>query len=107
MIPNTTNGEAFSALSPTEKEDFYKTYKNHPLGDYIDWKAYYESNDGNALNFVVALNEYYDEDGKRVFVLKELIEDDCDYLLIYVCEDNTFYKIPDERDKTRSEKIDG
>lgn len=93
-----TNGEAFTALSAKEKEFFYKTYKTHPLSDYIDWKAYYVSKNGNALDFVVCLDEYTDEEGKRVFVLKEIVEDDCDYLLIYVCEDNMFYKIPDERE---------
>ena len=110
MTPNTTtttNGKAFANLSPEEQKQFSETYANHPLKDFIDWRAYYDSLDGNALNFVVCLSEYHDEEGKRVFVLKEFVEEDCDYLLIYVCEDNMFYKIPDERDKSRGEQVDG
>ena len=94
-----TNGELFSALSSEEKKKFRETYSNHPLAKYIDWQAYYSSSDGNTLNFVKCLDKYKDEEGRQVFVLDRIIEDDCDYKLIFVCEENEFYKVPDDTDE--------
>lgn len=91
-----TNGEAYSNLTLEEKDEFRKVYNDHPLADYIDWDEYYASTDGNALDFVRCLNRLTDADGEAVFVLEELVEDDMDYYLIFVCGDNTFYKVPAE-----------
>lgn len=91
-----TNGMSYSALTPEEKEKFRETYNNHPLVNFIDWQAYYNSSDGNALHFVRCIDKYTDEEGRRVFVLDKINEDDLDYKLIFVCEENSFYKIPDD-----------
>lgn len=89
-----TNGEAYQALPDEEKNNFREIYGNHPLADYIDWQAYYASNNGNALDFVRCIDKYKDKDGKQVYVLEDITEDDLDYKLIFVCEDNTFCKVP-------------
>lgn len=95
MLDKKTNGEAYKNLSDEEKNDFRKMYMEHPLASYIDWEAYYNSTDGNALNFVICINKYEDEEGRLVFTLENLIIDDLDYKLIFVCEEETFYKVPD------------
>lgn len=89
-----TNGEAYEALPDEEKDKFREIYNNHPLTDYIDWKAYYASSNGNALDFVKCIDKYKDADGNQVYVLKEITEDDLDYKLIFNCGNNTFDKIP-------------
>lgn len=94
-----TNGKAFQNLSQEEKEQFMQTYNDYPLKDYVDWQSYYDSGNGNALDFVVAIAKGRNEDGNLVFVLDEFSEDDMDYKLIYVCEENAFYKVADNPDE--------
>lgn len=90
-----TNGKNYNELSPEEKEVFVDMYKNHPLNNYIDWESYYNSENGNALDFVKCIDKYKDEEEKEVFVLEKTVIDEHDYLLIFVCEENSFYKVPD------------
>lgn len=47
-----TNREAYNRLSPAEKIKYNETYSKHPLAPYIDWQAFYDSDDGNAMHFV-------------------------------------------------------
>lgn len=91
-----TNGEMYSTLTVGEQIEFRKVYNEHPLADYIDWDSYYKSENGNALDFVNYISKYTDDNGNTVFVLEECVEDDMDYCLIFVCGDNTFYKVPAE-----------
>lgn len=90
-----TNGKTYQGLTQEQQKDFRKTYQNHLLVDYIDWKAFYDSENGNAMDFVQYLDKYTDEKGQTVYVLDKLVENDMDYKLIFVCEENTFYKVPD------------
>lgn len=94
MSTNMTNGQAYNRLTAKEQEEFRKVYDNHPLADYIDWDEYYESPNGNALDFVKCIDKYTNDENHTVFVLEELVEDDMDFCLIFVCEDNAFYKVP-------------
>ena len=89
-----TNGEAYNILTDKERADCFKVYDNHPLTDYIDWDSYYESENGNALDFVNCLDRFVDEDNGTVFVLEEFVEDDMDYCLVYVCALNAFFVVP-------------
>lgn len=91
-----TNGMGYKSLSLEEKKKFREMYNNHPLVNYIDWEAYYNSYDGNALNFVECIGKYKDEEGRQVFVLGYITENDLDYKLLFVCEKNEFYKVPAE-----------
>jgi hypothetical protein len=93
-----TNGIAYQQLSAEEQSRFRKTYSNHPLFDYIDWEAYYNSTNGNAMDFVNHLGKYKDENGNDVYILERFTEEDEDYRLIFVCGENTFYKVPDTDD---------
>lgn len=92
----TTNGNAFQKLDNTQKEAFRETYRNHPLADFIDWDAFYESQNGNTLDFVKCIDKYKDENGNTVFFLKQIQEDDMDYKLLFVCGENCFIKEPDD-----------
>ncbi len=90
-----TNGEVFQSLTTEEKLLFRKYYNSHPLFGFIDWKAFYESEDGNAMNFVSYQNKYKNIYGQTVYVLEDLIsENNEDYQLIYICEEDAFYKVP-------------
>lgn len=94
MENTITNIEAFNALTAKKQEELRSVYASHPLVDYIDWDEYYDSPNGNALDFVKCVDSYTDEENRLVFVLEELVDDDEDYYLIFVCEDNAFYKVP-------------
>lgn len=89
-----TNGEAYKTLNDREREEFRKVYGDHPLADYIDWDSYYESENGNAMDFVNCLDSYVDEDGNTILVLEEVVEDDMDYYLIFDCDEGSFMKVP-------------
>lgn len=92
---SNTNGQNYNLLSSEEKEEFRNMYKNHPLFDYIDWDGYYNSEGGFSLDFVKFIDKYKNEDEKEVFVLEKMVIDEHDYLLIFVCGENNFYKVPD------------
>lgn len=92
-----TNSKVYEGLPEDKKLDFLKSYAEHPLVDYIDWKAFYASEDGNEMNFVKALRTYTDEDGNKVYVLEETVMFDEDYELIFISGKNEFQKIPAER----------
>lgn len=95
-MPKKTNGQFFCDLKPSEQEDFRRKYGSHPLVDYIDWDAFYASDDGDEMNFVNCIRKGEDEEGNTVFVLCYIISQDEDYELIFVCGKNEFYKIPAE-----------
>ena len=100
MNERVTNGEAFRQLNDEQKAMFRETYRNHPLTDYIDWDAFYESENGNALDFVKCIEKTVDESGNDVFFLERIQEDDMDYKLMFVCGENIFVKEPDDSDYT-------
>lgn len=89
-----TNSDVYFGLSEEQKKDFLNTYSNHPLVDYIDWKAFYESEDGNEMNFVETVRVSKDENGNPIYVLKEFVENDEDYELVYFAADNEIRKMP-------------
>ena len=89
-----TNGEAYQKLTTDEKIKFRKMYNEHPLFGFIDWKAFYNSEDGNAMNFVNCQNIIHNKYGQTVYVLEDAVsETGEDYKLVYVCEEDAFYKI--------------
>ncbi|MBR0540594.1 MAG: hypothetical protein IJK26_00085 [Clostridia bacterium] len=88
------NCDVFYGLTDEQKKNFLDTYANHPLADYIDWKAFYNSDDGNEMNFVKAVRVDKDEDGNLNYVLEEITENDEDYELIYFSADNEIRKTP-------------
>lgn len=89
-----TNEMAFSNLTAEGQQEFRKVYNRHPLSDYIDWQAYFASENGNALDFVKCIDKFKDADGNQIYVLEEVVEDDLDYKLVFNCGDNIFGKIP-------------
>lgn len=89
-----TNEMAYNLLTSEKQHEFRKIYDQQPLASYIDWQAYFASDDGNSLHFVNYIRKDKDENGELVFVLEELVEDDMDYELVFNCSDNTFGKIP-------------
>lgn len=89
-----TNSNAYSGLSEKDKQHFLDTYSNHPLHDYIDWKAFYESENGNEMDFVKAIGKEKNENGDTVYILDIVIENDEDYELLFDTTENEFQKRP-------------
>lgn len=92
-----TNSDFYEGLSEKDKQNFLDTYSNHPLHDYIDWKAFYESGDGNEMNFVKALGKELNENGDTVYVLDRITENDEDYELVFDTTESEIQKRPIER----------
>lgn len=97
-MEGTKNGTAFENLSFEEQNVFLKQYGEYPLKDYVDWESYYNSDDGNVMNFVHCIGECRNDNGERLLILDRLTIDDSDYMLVYNCEDNSFYTMPDTLD---------
>lgn len=89
-----TNGELFKQLSERDKAKFRKLYSKHPLSEYIDWDAFYDSDNGNALDFVMCLEKTTNDEGNTILVLKEIQEDGEDYKLAFNCFTGELYKEP-------------
>ena len=92
-----TNKEYLNTLSPEKRAECEKTYSKgvYPLYDYIDWNAYWNSEDGNALHFLNYVRKYKDEFDREYVVLKEdIVKDDMDYMLVYSFTDDEFQYIP-------------
>ena len=89
-----TNKEYYLSLNDKGKQDFENTCKEHPLNEYIDWEAFFDSEDGNEMHFVAAEKEY-DEELGDIIILKELTENNEDYLLVFIVNDTLFAKIAD------------
>ena len=90
-----TNGAVYQKLATEEKVYFRRLYNDHPLFGFIDWKAFYESENGNAMDFVSYQEKFQNKYGQTVYVLEDLIsENNEDYKLIYICEEDAFYKVP-------------
>lgn len=89
-----TNYEQIKSASPQQREEYEKLYREHPLAKYIDWKKYFESDDGNEMHFVNALHVYKDENGKTNYILEKKQIDNLDYYLAYIAEDNQFVELP-------------
>lgn len=92
-----TNSEFFQKLSETDKEKFLDTYSQHPLVDYIDWKAFYESSDGDEMHFLKYERTVKNEDGNLVYVLAEIDDNGEDYEIIYDTDVKEVQKRPIER----------
>lgn len=113
-----TNGDFFKGLSKEDKIKFREQYGRHPLRDFIDWQEFYNSENGNELDFVkciektkMVIDNMFDEEvqeEKDVIILLEFIDDDTEYQLVYVIDDDTFYKIPKPTPVTLiPEELDG
>ena len=92
-----TNSEFFQKLSETDKEKFLDTYSQHPLADYIDWKAFYESADGDEMHFLKYERTFKNENGNLVYVLAEIDDNGEDYEIIYDTDVKEVQKRPIER----------
>lgn len=101
----TTNGEFFKSLSNEEKIKFREQYGKHPLREFIDWQAFYNSESGDEMDFVRCIKKdrmviddtFKDEETQEeenVIILLEFEDDDTEYQLVYAIEDGIFYKIP-------------
>lgn len=89
-----TNYEGIKNISQQQRAECEKMYLAHPLSKYIDWKAFFASDDGNEMHFVKALDVYKDDNGKTNYVLERKLIKDIDYHLVYVAEDNEFIEVP-------------
>ncbi len=90
-----TNGAVYQKLPTDEKLLFRKLYNSHPLFGFIDWKAFYESENGNAMDFVLYQDKFQNKYGQTIYVLADVSsETNEDYKLVYICEEDAFYKIP-------------
>lgn len=78
-----TNIDYISKLPEDERKEAINTYKQHPLNEYIDWKAFFESTDGNEMNFLKVLEKKTDEYDNTIYVLEELFIDGIRYEKIY------------------------
>lgn len=101
----TTNGEFFKSLSNEEKIKFREQYGKHPLREFIDWQAFYNSESGDEMDFVKCIKKdrmviddsFKDaetQEEENVIILLEFEDDDTEYQLVYAIEDGIFYKIP-------------
>lgn len=66
-----TNYEQRKNIPPHQKEECERLYREHPLAEYIEWQKYFESDDGNEMHFVKAIDVYSDENGKTNYVLEK------------------------------------
>ena len=69
-----TNFEYMKSLTEEQRKEVEKTYTRHPLAKYIDWEAFFSSEDGNEMHFVKELRRRVYE-GNECIVLEEIIED--------------------------------
>ena len=92
-----TNSDVFQNLSEADKEKFLNTYSNHPLADYIDWKAFYASDDGDEMHFLKYERTEKNENGSLVYVLAEIDDDGEDYEIIYDTDEKEVQKRPIQR----------
>ena len=104
-MSKVTNGEFFKSLSVEEQQNFREQYGRHPLREFIDWQEFYNSSNGNELDFIKnPLGRFFmviDKDmpeseweSEEVIVLLEYEEEGYDYQLVYAVADGIFYKIP-------------
>ena len=92
-----TNSDVYQGLSETDKENFLNTYSNHPLVDYIDWKAFYESDDGDEMHFLKYERKEKNENGSLVYVLADIDDNGEDYEIIYDTDEKEVQKRPSQR----------
>ena len=92
-----TNSDIYESLSEADKKSFTETYSQHPLADYIDWKAFYESDDGDEMHFLKYERTEKNENGSLVYVLKEIDDNGEDYEIIYDTDEQEVQKRPIER----------
>ena len=90
-----TNREYRNSLSPSKQTDWDRTYRNHPLYDYIDWDAFLDSEDRNEIHFLNKLDEVRDEYDCRYYILEKYFDEDAgtDYVLAFSVEEHTFYRV--------------
>lgn len=86
-----TNREAYNNLSENEKTKYNRIYSRHPLAPYIDWQAFYDSEDGNTMHFVdcIEIREINDE---KIYLLQK----NEDMYYAYNSTTNEFVNIPVE-----------
>ncbi len=92
-----TNSDVYESLSEADKKSFTETYSQHPLADYIDWKAFYESDDGDEMHFLKYERTEKNENGGLVYVLKEIDDNGEDYEIIFDTDEQEVQKRPIER----------
>lgn len=91
-----TNIERLNTLSEQDRAECIKNYSKgvHPLFDYIDWKKYWNSEDGNEMHFVNSFREFSDENGYTYLVLHHFIRDGIEFLLTFCINDESFFQFP-------------
>lgn len=96
-----TNREYLNSLPKEEAEKAIKAYspENYTLYDYIDWKAFFDSDDGNAMHFLRRLSEFEDEMGNKYAILEDnVVIDDMDYVKIYSYKEDQIINMPKSED---------
>lgn len=93
-----TNKEHLDTLNAEDRKECESTYsrEHHPLYDYIDWKAFWNSEDGNEMHFLNKLDEFTDIYGKKYAVLKKEIdaEEHIDYATVFCYDDSEILRCP-------------
>ena len=88
-----TNKERLDSLSPAERRECMTQYFDHPLFKYIDWKAFFESENGNEMDFVMGEYAYSDICGE-IIILGEEVRECEDYVYVYILSDKSFAVVP-------------
>ncbi len=88
-----TNKEYLRSLSKEEQKAYLEMYNRHPLYDYIDWKAFSESEDRDETHFVNNLGTKVIED-QEFLLLERKVIDGIDYYKAFCFNDNSFYDVP-------------
>lgn len=82
-----TNYEYIRTLPNEQRIEVQKTYARHPLAKYIDWRAFFQSENGNEIDFVRFIRKETDELDRVVYTLEESIIDGIMYAKIYNGDD--------------------
>jgi len=82
-----TNYEYINSLSAEKRLEIQKTYARHPLAKHIDWRAFFQSDNGNELDFIRFIRKETDEYDRVIYTLEEMIVDGIMYAKIYNGED--------------------
>lgn len=95
-----TNKEYMESLAPEQQADFKATYSKERQGelyDYIDWNAWWNSEDRNELHFLKCMYQYVDEREDRYAVLNTFPSKSADgatYVNIYSFSEQCMYQMP-------------
>lgn len=96
-----TNREKIENLSPERKANAEKTYSKgvHPLYDYIDWNAWWNSEEPDELKYLRKVKDIVDEKENKYYLLQEnIIRNNMEYILLFRCSTNELFYFPQTDD---------